>query len=140
MAIFKPTKIKGDIVIYSKWCIPCTYPELLTAINMYALNNDLDVQVIRTAYRPADHKKATEFWAQAAGLSEDDAANYPTFVVYKNIYDIEEFVKMITNTKNKLVKKGKAKDDVQRLSKAKRVKRKNSLDGEASKTSMEDEK
>lgn len=133
MAIFLPTKIKGDIVIYSKWCVQCLYPDLLGKVDTYATSKDLNLQIIRTAYRPADHSKATELWSCRDGApndeTEEDAADYPTFVLYGDkIYKLKEFVKMISDhAKNKMVKEGKAKDDVQGLPKAKRAKRKNSV-------------
>lgn len=128
MGIFRPTKIKGDIVVYTKWCIECEHPEWLLAINMYALNSDLDVQVIRTQYHPADHDKATELWSSRLDVKAEDAEKYSTFVVHDGIYKIEEYLKMISDTKNKLIKEGKTKDDVQRLPKAKRSRRKSRVD------------
>lgn len=127
MGIFKPTKIKADIVIYTKWCIECAHPEWLLAINLYALHNDLDVQVIRTQYKPADHDKATEFWASRSDVKDEDAENYSTFVVHDGVYKMKEFLKMINGAENKLVQEGEAKNDMQRLSEAKRSGRKNSV-------------
>lgn len=115
MGIFRPTKLTGDIIVYTKWCIECEHPEWLLAINIYAMHNDLDVQVIRTQYRPADHKKASELWG-----GED----YSTFVVADGVHTLKEYLEMISDAKNKLVKEGETKDDVQRLSKTKRTRRK----------------
>lgn len=124
MAIFRPTKIKGDIIIYTKWCIECEHPEWLLAINMYALNKDLDVQVIRTQYHPADHKKAAELWSSRSDVATEDAENYSYFVIDNGIYKMKEYLEMISEAKNKLVEEGNTKDDMQRLPKAKRSRRK----------------
>lgn len=138
MAIFWPTKITGDIVIYSKWCVTCDRPDELLAINLYALHNNLDVQVIRTAYRPADHKKAIELWSCRDPKTGDD---YPIFVVYKDgLYTLEEFVEMIgedSTLKDKMVKEGKTKDDMQGLPKAKRSKGKTGVGGKAAEPMLE---
>lgn len=140
MGIFRPTKITGDIVIYTKWCIECTHPEWLLLINTYALHHDLDVQVIRTQYRPADHDKATELWSSRSDVKEDDAENYSTFVVDDDVYKMEEYLEMISDTKDKLVKEGETKDDVQGLPKAKRSRRKNNMDNSANEAETQVEK
>lgn len=132
MAILLPTKTKGDIVVYSKWCVQCEQPDDLLQINLWALHNNLEVQVIRTAYRPADHKKAAELWGHQHGV--EDTTNYPTFVYYKDdVYKMKDFAKMINDTENKLVKGGKTKDDVQRLPKTKRTARKSGVASKARK-------
>lgn len=122
-------KKKPDVIIYSKWCLLCEKPQIMLAIDEWCMHKKLTYQVRRTAYRPWWHKKAIELWASAAGLSEDDpaAANYPSFVVWKDIKTVEEFYKMIEAERNKLVKGGKTKDDMQRLSKTKRSARKDSV-------------
>lgn len=128
MGIIRPAKLKGDIIVYTKWCIECEHPEWLIAINAYAMHNDLDVQVIRTQYHPADHKKASELWG-----GED----YSTFVLADGVHTMKEYLEMISDTKNKLVKRGKTKDDVQRLPKAKRSTRKNRVAVAAAQTETE---
>lgn len=133
MGIFRPTKIKGDIIIYTKWCIECEHPEWLLAINLYGVHNDLDVQVIRTQYRPADHKKAVELWSSRDDIKEEDAENYSTFVVQNGVHTMKEYLEMISDTKNKLVKDGETKDDVHRLPQAKKSRRKNRVDVPVSK-------
>lgn len=120
-------KQKADIIIYSKWCLTCEQPADMIAIDEYCLHNNLTYEVRRTAYRPWWHKKAIELWASAAGITEEEAKDYPSFVVWKDIKTIEEFVKMIEDAKNKLAKGGKNKSDVQGLSKTKRVARKDSM-------------
>lgn len=136
MGIFRKTKITASVVLYSKWCIQCETPCSYALIRSWAQRHDLGVQVIRTAYRPADHKEATRLWAKANGWHLDDeitndmAANYPTFVVYENkITRLKDFVKMIKEeaTKDKMVRGGKVKNDVQELSKAERSGGKNSV-------------
>lgn len=134
-----------DVLIYSKWCIECTHPEYLIAINAWANLNDLDVKVVRTAYRPEAHQRATELWAAKMELDIDDKAqnekaqNYPIFVVYNDVIQIKEFIRMIDQEqcRNKMVKGGKTKNDLQRLPKAKRPKRKNSVDSSTVETPKE---
>lgn len=122
-----------DLLIYSKWCLGCTPSVDLDLINLWATKNELDVKLIRTAYRPKDHERATELWAAKTGLDLEDeeqnerAQNYPTFVLFDDVIEIKEFTKMIKDCKNKMVKKGKTKNDVQGLSKTKRSKRKNGM-------------
>lgn len=125
MGIFRETKITADVVIYSKWCISCDQPDELLAIQLWALHNDLDVQVVRTAYKPADHNRAVRLWASHQGVSEEEAQDYPAFVVRDSIMSLKDFVEMIAkdNVKNKMVKEGKSKDDLQGLPKAKRTSR-----------------
>lgn len=143
MGIFRPTKISGDIVIYSKWCVSCEYPRDLQIIQSWAQQNDLELQIVRTAYRPADHAEAMQLWAKRedapANETEDELACYPIFVVYQGIKTLRKFVKMITDAKNKLVPEGETKDDVQRLPKTKRSKRKSSGVRAISKTKTPDE-
>lgn len=128
-----------EVLIYSKWCVQCEHPEYLLAINVWALHNDLDVKVVRTAYRPKDHRRATELWAAKMGLdlgNKDDnekAQGYPIFVVHNDVVEIKEFIEMITDCKNKMVKGGQTKDDVQGLPKAKRSSRAHSVDRAVSK-------
>lgn len=140
MGIFKPTKIKGDIIVYTKWCIECEHPEWLLAINLYALHNNLDVQVIRTQYKPADHNKAAELWSSRSDVKEDDAEKYSTFVVHDGIYTMKEYLEMISDTKDKLVKEGKTKDDMQGLPEAKRSKRKDRMGNPTNTTRKKDER
>ena len=138
--IFKPTSTDdADIVIYSKWCVSCDSPEDLLAINMWALNNNLEVKVIRTAYRPADHRKAVELWSCRDDL-KTRPEDYPAFVIYNGVHTLGEFIKMISNTKDKMFKGGKTKDDMQGLPKAKRTKRKNCVVDSISKSKEKDEK
>lgn len=125
MGIFRETKITAEVVIYSKWCIQCDHLEELLLVNSWALHRDLDVQVIRTAYRPADHKRAVQLWASHKGVPEDEAQDYPAFVVHDSIMSLKDFVEMITeeDVKNKLIKEGKTKNDLQGLPQTKRVSR-----------------
>lgn len=132
-------KKKPDIIIYSKWCLTCEQPGDMIAIDEYCLHNNLTYEVRRTAYRPWWHKKAIELWAAAAGISEEEAKDYPSFVVSDTIKTVEEFVKMIENARNKLAKGGKTKNDVQRLPKAKRTGREDSVADSVSETPTKNE-
>lgn len=107
MGIFKPTKITGDVIVYSKYCIECEEPLELQMLKDWAQRQDLVIQIIRTAYKPADHKQAAEIYG-----NED----YPCFVVTDDVKTLKEFAHMISEQKNKLVKEGKTKDDVHSLS------------------------
>lgn len=99
--IFRPTKITGDIVVYTKWCLQCEAPDLFAALNYYAMCNDLDAQVIRTCYRPADHQKATKLWSAANGITKEEAKNYPDFVVYNGVMGLKEFVENNDNQRGR---------------------------------------
>lgn len=125
MGIFKPKMLEGNIVVYTKWCIECEQPKWLALLNSYATTKNLTLQIIRTQYSPPDHKKATEIWSSRPNIKPEDAEKYSTFVVMDGVYTMKEFREMITDAKNKLVKEGEAKDDVQRLPKTKRSRRKN---------------
>lgn len=133
MGIFKPTNTHDyDIVIYSKDCIGCQGADKtrLLEIEAWALHKNLDVIKIRTSYKPADHKRAAEIYG-----SED----YPIFVVWHDVKTLKEFVKMIKDTDNKLVKPERNKGDVQDMQRTKRPQRKARVAREASKTKVEDE-
>lgn len=138
MSVFK--KKKPDVIIYSKWCLVCEVPQIMIAIDEWCMHKGLTYEVRRTAYRPWWHKKAVELWASAEGISEDDpeAANYPSFVVWKDIKAIEEFYRMIEAERDKLVKGGKNKNGMLGLSKAKRSNRKDSMADSVSETAPED--
>lgn len=136
MGIFRKTQITASVAIYSKWCIQCETPYSYALVQSWAQRHSLDVQVIRTAYRPADHKEATRLWALANGYSLDNevaismAKNYPTFIVHKGkVTRLKEFVKMVKSesSEDKMVRGGKAKNDVQRLPKAEKSAGKNSV-------------
>lgn len=143
--IFKKKKEEYDVLIYSKWCVECEYPESMKEIQEWALHEGLSYKVIRTAYAPADHTEATELWATMLGIDthikeeREKAESYPPFVVYNDIVKLEEFIKMIKDTKNKMVEEGKAKDDLQGLPKAKRHKRARRVDGAVSETEAKNE-
>lgn len=130
-------KKKADVIIYSKWCLTCEVPGLMIAIDEWCMHEGLTYQVRRTAYRPWWHKKAVKLWSTAAGISEEEAVDYPSFVVWKGIKTIEEFSRMIRLEKNKMVKEGKTKNDLQGLSKAKRPHRVDSVAGSVSETTTE---
>lgn len=138
MGVLRPTKLTGDLIIYSKWCLQCDYPEELLTINQWAMRRDLDTQIIRTAYRPADHQKAARLWAESQKLTTEAAQDYPAFVVDRSskptrIIGLKELCEMITQDtteyelKNKLVKEGKIKGDLQNVSRPKRSPRKNRM-------------
>lgn len=97
-----------DIIVYTKFCLKCEQPDELMKLAIYCMWNDLTYKVVRTSYRPSDHKRATEIWGD-----ED----YRAFVVYDDVVEFGDFIDMITDSKNKLVKIGKRKDgrSVQRL-------------------------
>lgn len=132
MGIFKPTNTHDyDVVIYSKDCIQCKEDEkvLLLELQTWVLHNNLDAITIRTAYKPADHKRAAEIYG-----SED----YPTFVVSDDVKTLKDFVKMIKDTSNKLVKPERDKSDVQDVQRTKRDCRKARVVRKASKVKAED--
>lgn len=114
-----------DVLIYSKWCLDCDFPKEAQEIGNWVRHEGLTVRIIRTAYRPEEHGKATELWAAARDLPEEEAQDYATFVVYNDVIELKEFVKMIKECKNKMIKEGETKDDMQGLPKASRSKRKN---------------
>lgn len=136
MGIFRKTRVTASVAIYSKWCIRCETPYSYALVQSWAQRHGLDIQVIRTAYHPADHKEATRLWALANGYSLDNevamsiAKNYPTFILHEGkVKRLKEFVKMIKSesAEDKMVRGGKVKNGMQRLSKAERSVRKNSV-------------
>ena len=130
-------KKKADVIIYSKWCLQCEEAAFMIALDEWCLHKKLTYEVRRTAYRPWWHQKAIELWASAAGITEEEAKSYPSFVVWKDIKTVEEFGEMIKKEKNKMVGEGKTKNDVQRLPKAKRTNRKDSVANTVSETPTE---
>lgn len=147
MALFKPTKITGDVVIYSKWCVECDQPLRVSMIESWAEKKKLKVQIVRTAYRPADHEEAVKLWAKSNGLNLESksareiAEEYPTFIVYdKTIATLKEFVRMITNSKNKMVKGGSTKNDLSRLPEAEGASGASSLDAPAARSTQKNKK
>lgn len=133
MGIFKPTDTYNyDIVVYSKYCIQCDEQESTNLIELetWAMHNNLDVKVIRTAYRPADHKRAAEIY---------DSEDYPTFVVWHDVKTLKEFVKMIKNTSNKLIKPERNKGDMQDMQRAKGPRRKTRVAREGDETKVKNE-
>lgn len=131
LGLFRPTKVEADIVIYSKRCASCLYPEEMLAINYYASEHGLTTQVIRTVYRPADHERAMELWATRRDAPQSETpealANYPTFVVYKNIMPIKDFIEVISKEQLKNKQIGGITDDMQGQRRAKGPSRKNCL-------------
>lgn len=133
MGIFKPTDTRDyDIVVYSKYCIGCDQQESTDLIELenWAMHNNLDVKVIRTAYKPADHKRAAELYE-----SED----YPTIVVWNDVVTLKEFIKMIKDASNKLVKAERNKGDLQDVQRTKRPQRKDRVACEGDKTKAKNE-
>lgn len=132
-------KKKPEIIIYSKWCLHCEEAAFMVSFDEWCLHKGLTYEVHRTAYRPWWHKKAVGLWASAAGITEEEAKDYPSFVVWKGIKTIEEFARMIKREKDKSVKEGKTKSDVQRLPKTKRDSREDSMADPVSETPVKNE-
>lgn len=98
MGIFKATDTSDyDIVVYSKYCLECDEATAsdLTTLKTWATQAGLDVIVVRTAYRPADHARAAEIYG---------SADYPAIVVWKEVKTLKEFAEMIKSSSNKLIK------------------------------------
>lgn len=104
MGIFKATDTRDyNVVVYSKYCLECD-PETaaaLAALKAWANRENLEVKVIRTAYRPADHARAAELYG---------SVDYPAIVVQNDVKTLTEFVEMIKESSNKLIKPEKNKD------------------------------
>lgn len=112
-----------DILIYSKWCLECDYPDEVRELNLWSMKNNLSYKIIRTVYRPKDHKRAIELWSSRAGVTDGESEDYPPFVVYNDITSFKEFIDMIKDTKNKLVEEGETKSELHTLPKTKRTAR-----------------
>lgn len=50
------------IVLYSKFCIKCMWPEELRRFQEYVVRNGYSYEFRRTAYRPKWHKEASEIY------------------------------------------------------------------------------
>lgn len=103
MGIFKATDTSDyDVVVYSKYCLECDEETstALATLKSWANREKLEVIVIRTAYRPADHERATDLYG---------SIDYPAIVVWNDVKALTEFVKMIKVSSNKLIKPEKNK-------------------------------
>lgn len=121
------------ITIYSKHCFKCMYGEQYNFIRNWSYSKGYDLEIKRTAYRPAWHKEATELWG-----GED----YSAFVVNER-GKVMELSNFLDKCRNKAVragkKKGTKKNDVQGLSKAKRSSRASSVAGKKTKSKAKNE-
>lgn len=90
------------LVIYTKFCLDCVTPEFWDIFRKRAFGEGYSLKVIRTAYRPFSHKKASSIWG-------DDS--YFAFVVFPNgdAMKMERAIDMWDEAKNKMVKSGKKK-------------------------------
>lgn len=133
MGVFRVTKTSDyDIVVYSKDCIGCQGDDKtrLLELQTWALHNNLDVIMIRTSYKPADHKRAAEIYG---------SEYYPTFVVWNDVKTLKEFVEMIKDADNKLVKPERNKGDVQDMQRTERSRRKTRMASDGDKTKAKNE-
>lgn len=101
-----------QVVIFSKFCVPCVKGESYKRMERYLNMNGYDWKVVRTTYLPKAHQEATAKWG---------SDNYTIFL-YQNgkTLDFDYAVAMIDKgeelfreekpkTKSKPIKKGKAK-------------------------------
>lgn len=119
------------LLVYTKFCLPCIMEEFWANFQKEALKQGYEIKVCRTTYRPFAHKKATEIWGgdgyTAFGVFPDGQA-----IALERIFDM-----WIDNVKDKQVKTGKKKakkganNDVQRLRKASRSIRVDSVEDPA---------
>ena len=127
------------IKLYTKVCARCMWPAKMNLLQSYAQNKGAKLKIMRTAYRPDWHKKATEIYG-----SED----YTAF-----IYEggrVKDFIswtgktkaKPVKNTKAKRTKKTKAKkakkNDLRELPEAKGSDREDSVAVAQDETKTED--
>lgn len=101
MGIFKSTDTSGyDVVVYTKYCLECEEQSAaeLAKLKAWATREKLVVKVVRTAYRPADHERASKLYG-----NED----YPAIVIWDEVTTLTDFAK---DCKNKLIKAGKEKN------------------------------
>ena len=71
-------------------------------LKAWANREKLEVKVVRTAYRPADHERASELYG-----NED----YPAIVIWDEVKTLTEFAEMIKESSNKLIKPGRNKNN-----------------------------
>ncbi len=88
----KATKNDFPIIVYAKFCISCDYPDEWDKFLDWAQRNGETFKVVRTIYRPEDHKRASEIY---------DSEDYPPFVVTDDVIDFLDFVKKITSKKKR---------------------------------------
>lgn len=75
--------MRKKIIVYSKSCFSCVYPDKLQELRNYAAQHGLELKVYRTVYSPICHAAALKY-------RED----YRAFVVYNGKdYDIDDFIK-----------------------------------------------
>ncbi|MBR3207724.1 MAG: hypothetical protein IKF58_15125 [Bacillus sp. (in: Bacteria)] len=124
---------KKTITVYSKHCFKCLYGEQYNFIRNWAYSKGYNLEIKRTAYRPAWHKEATELWG-----GED----YNVIVVGERggAMSLENF---LDKCRNKAVrsgkKKGAKKSGVQGLRKAKRSSRASSVADKKTEAKVENE-
>lgn len=105
MGIFKSTDTSDyDVVVYTKYCLECEEQSAaeLAKLKAWANREKLEVKVVRTAYRPADHERASELYG-----NED----YPAIVIWDEVNTLTEFAEMIKESSNKLIKPGRNKNN-----------------------------
>lgn len=105
--------MEEQIVIFSKFCVPCVKGEAYTELENYLNSNGYDWKVVRTTYLAKLHQEATKKWGDE---------NYTIFL-YQNgkSIDFDYAIEKIRNgeklfaeveqpkPKAKPVRKGKAK-------------------------------
>ena len=91
--------MKKEIIVYSKFCLKCFYPNESKKMKIWADENNVNLKIRRTAYRPDWHKKATNLWGDE---------NYEAFIVLAN-GEVKDFVSFFNKTKKKPIKAGKMK-------------------------------
>lgn len=128
-----------NLVVYSKFCVPCIYKEKWSNFQRLAREKGHKVKVVRTTYRPLAHAKATKIWGDEY---------YSTFVAFPTGSNktINECLDMWQDSaQNKMVKPGRVKsrrkkNDMQRLRKAKRSVRVDRAENPAGEAKTEDSK
>lgn len=82
----------AKLVIYTKFCLECVYDTEYQAIKSWAIKNNVDVTVLRTAYNPLHHSVATKY-----------RKDYLAFGVYRGrAYDLDKIPEIkVTERKKK---------------------------------------
>ena len=82
------------ITIYTKFCVKCLYPEQFTTVKRWCIENEVQLDIIRTTYRPAVHEMASIYYGSdkytVYGRTEDG-----------KIYDFLDLAGEITNNNGK---------------------------------------
>lgn len=101
-----------EIMIYSKYCLPCHFEKEFEAVSRWAIAKNIKIKIKRTAYRPEQHIEAVDLWGDA---------DYTAFIVDLDgkVVSMADFYQKVRNKRFDCGKSKEVKDDVRELPKEK---------------------